>query len=199
MYARKIPTSPWRGAQSIPRELTLRRFREGLRLTQRPVREIESLRGEELQLVNVSVEAANREIARRKSGGDALEIQAEIELGPADEAGFRLRQGEGEETLVGYTADPAEVYVDRNKSGEAGFDETFAGRHSARLRAEDGRVNLHILVDRSSVEVFAGEGRVAITDRIFPKPSSQGISLYSNGGSARIVELKMWKLGSVWK
>ena len=99
---------------------------------------------------------------------------------------------------MGYTIDPAEVYVDRTKSGEAGFDETFAGRHSARLEAKDGRVNLHILVDRSVVEVFAGDGRVAITDRVFPKPSSKGLSLYSNGGSARIIELKMWKLDSVW-
>ena len=152
-----------------------------------------------MQLVNVSVEAANREIERRKFGGDALEIQAEIELGSADEVGFRVRQGEGEETLAGYTIDPAEVYVDRSKSGEAGFDETFAGRHSARLSAVAGRVNLRILVDRSVVEVFAGDGRVAITDRIFPKPSSNGLSLYANGGRARIIELKMWKLRSVWK
>ena len=199
MYAGKIPTSPWRGGRSIPREVKLRRFQEGLRLTQRPVSELESLRGEELHLVGVSVDDANREIARQKYGGDTLEIQAEIELGSADEVGFRVRQGEGEETLVGYTIDPAELFVDRTKSGEAGFDETFAGRHSARLKAQDGRINLHILVDRSVVEVFAGDGRVAITDRISPKPSSKGLSIYSKGGNARIVGLKMWKLGSVWK
>ena len=199
MYAGKIPTSPWRGGQSIPREVKLRRFQEGLRLTQRPVSELESLRGEELHLVGVSVDDANREIARQKYGGDTLEIEAEIELGSADEVGFRVRQGQGQETLVGYTIDPAEVFVDRTKSGEAGFDETFAGRHSARLEAQDGQINLHILVDRSVVEVFAGDGRVAITDRIFPKPSSKGLSIYSKGGNARIVGLKMWKLGSVWK
>ncbi len=203
MYARKIPTSPWRGGQSIPRELTLRRFQEGLRLTQRPVRETESLRGQDLQLANISIETANREIERRKFDGDALEIQAEIDLGSAAEVGFRVRQGEGEgkaeETLIGYTIDPAEVYVDRTKSGEVDFDATFAGRHSARLSAAAGRVNLRILVDRSVVEVFAGDGRVAITDRIFPKSSSKGISLYANGGSARIIELKMWKLDSVWR
>ena len=37
MYANRTPTSPWRGAQSVPRQLQLKRFREGLRLVQQPV------------------------------------------------------------------------------------------------------------------------------------------------------------------
>ena len=44
LYANEEPTSPWRGAMSLPRELSLRRTPAGLRLVQRPVRELESLR-----------------------------------------------------------------------------------------------------------------------------------------------------------
>ena len=90
---------------------------------------------------------------------------------------LRVLAGDGEETLVGFTADPAEVYVDRTKSGQVDFHETFAGRHSARLEPVDGRVKLRILVDRSVVEVFGGDGRAVITDRVFSKPSSSGLSL----------------------
>ena len=42
LYANEEPTSPWRGALSLPRELSLRRTPAGLRLVQRPVRELES-------------------------------------------------------------------------------------------------------------------------------------------------------------
>ena len=200
MYARQKPTSPWRGAQSVPRELKLKRFKEGLRLTQQPVKEIESLRGETtLTLNSVSVDDANRKVAEAGFSGDVWDIQAEIEVGAAEDVGFKVLKGNGQETLVGFTADPAEVYIDRTKSGKVDFHETFAGRHSARLDPVDGRVTLRILVDRSVVEVFGGDGRVAITDRVFPDLTSTGLSLYSVGGNAKIVELKAWKLRSAWK
>lgn len=199
MYAREIPTSPWRGAQSIPRELELKRFDEGLRLMQQPVREIESLRGEKLELRDASVAEANRKIAAAGFAGDVLEIEAEIEVGDSENIGLRLLAGGDEETLVGFTATPAEVYLDRTNSGLVDFHETFAGRHSARLRPEGGRLRLRILVDRSVVEVFAGGGKVAITDRVFPGPESTGLSLYDESGSARVASLTAWKLRSAWR
>ena len=198
MYAREKPTSPWRGAQSVPRALQLKRFSEGLRLAQQPVREIESLRGEPFLLSDLPIEEANRRIASAGFSGDTLEMQAEIEIGTARDVGFRVLQGGDEETLVGFTASPAEVYVDRSESGRVDFHETFAGRHSARLHPSDGRVNLRILVDRSVVEVFAGDGRVAITDRVFPKPTSTGLSLYAEGGEARVARLRAWRIRSAW-
>ena len=118
------------------------------------------------------------------------------EPGDVNDVGFRLLAGDEEETLVGYTASPSEIYVDRTNSGQVDFHETFAGRHSARLQPHDGRVKLRILVDRSVVEVFGGDGQAAITDRVFPDPASQAISLYAKGGAAGLKSLKIWKLQS---
>ena len=199
MYARQKPTAPWRGAQSVPRELCLKRFPEGLRLVQQPVREIETLRGNSLRLRDLSIDEANREITAAGFAGDTLDLQVEIEVRTSQAVGFRLLQGEGEETIVGFTTSPSEVYVDRTKSGEVGFHETFPGRHTARLQPIDGRVRLRILVDRSVVEVFAGGGRVAITDRVFPRPSSTGMSLFAEGGDARVASLDAWSIRSAWE
>ncbi len=198
MYARQKPTSPWRGAQSVPRELRLKRFPEGLRLVQQPAREIDSLRGQSILLRDLGIEEANRRIASQGFKGDTLDLQAEIVIGTAIDVGFRVLQGEGEETLVGFTASPAEVYIDRSKSGVVDFHETFAGRHSARLQPSDGRVSVRILVDRSVVEVFAGDGRVAITDRVFPRAASTALSLFAEGGEARVASLQAWKIRSAW-
>ena len=200
MYANETPTTPWRGAQSVPRALSLKRFPEGLRVVQQPVREIETLRGgRALRIENVSAEDANELIAAAGFRGGSLDIQAVIEVRNARDVGFRVLQGDGEETLVGFTAAPAEVYIDRTESGEAEFHETFAGRHSARLNPMNGMVELRILVDRSVVELFAEGGRVTITDRVFPRPDSAGLSLYSEGGEARIVSLEAWTLQSAWR
>ena len=199
MYARSTPTSPWRGAQSVARELRLRRFPEGLRIVQDPAREIESLRGRSVSLRDLAIQDANRELRSRRFAGGSLEIDAVIEIGSARDVGLKVLQGAGEETVVGFSASPAEVYVDRGKSGNVDFDETFAGRHSARLEPTDGRIRLRVLVDRSVVEVFGADGRIAITDRVFPGPSSDGVSLFSDGGEARLVSLDGWEIQSAWQ
>jgi fructan beta-fructosidase len=111
----------------------------------------------------------------------------------------RCAPGPGEETLVGYDAQAGEVFVDRTKSGQVAFSNLFPGRQTAPLSAKNGRVTLHIFVDWSSVEVFAGgDGQAVITDQIFPMPSSDGLALFANGGNAKLVSLHIWPLRSIW-
>jgi fructan beta-fructosidase len=166
-YAGEEPTTTWRTAQSVPRELRIR----GGRVVQEPVRELRRFR-----------EPAALEGFR----GDAYEIEAEIDLNGASEAGFVVRKGAKERTIVGIRE--GEFFIDRTQSGNTAFHKTFPGVHSAPFAA---RV-LRILVDRSSVEVF-GDG-VAITDRIFPGADSLGVERYSKGGDAKFRSVKLWRL-----
>jgi fructan beta-fructosidase len=195
-YANAEPTVLWRGAQSIPRTLMLHRYTDGLRLVQRPVRELESLRRERVRMVNVSVAEANQKLSGTKS--NIYEFEAELEPGHAGEIGFRLRKSKEAETLVGFDADHREVYFDRTHSGEVSFSKDFPGRFSARVE-QSSRITLHVFVDRSSVEVFVNDGERVLSDRIYPPPDSDGIELYARGGGARVVSFTMWELNSVWK
>ncbi len=43
-------------------------------------------------------------------------------------------------------------------------------------------LDLRVLVDESSVEVFADGGRVVLTDLVFPEPSAAAMTLDSVGG-----------------
>ena len=61
-YANKEPTELWRGAQSIPRVLTLRRYSDSLRLVQRPVEELQHIRNKPLTIENSNVEKANKKL-----------------------------------------------------------------------------------------------------------------------------------------
>ena len=195
-YANTEPTVLWRGAQSIPRTLMLRRYADGLRLVQRPVRELESLRREKVRMVNVSVAEANQKLSGMK--GEIYEFEAELEPGHADEIGFRLRKSKEAETLVGFDPVHREVFVDRTRSGEVSFSKDFPGRFSAKVE-QSARIKLHVFVDRSSVEVFVNDGERVLSDRIYPPPGSDGIEVYAKGSGGKVVSFTMWELSSVWK
>ena len=66
------------------------------------------------------------------------------------------------------------------------------------MPVENGRVRLHVFLDWSSVEVFAANGEVVITDQIFPAADSNGVALYARGGTGRLVSFEAWPLGSIW-
>jgi fructan beta-fructosidase len=191
-----IPTYPWRSAMSIPRELTLRRIDGEIRLCQRPVRELETLRGNRRTIRNLAVRDAAVSLGVK---GQQLDIIAEFDIGTAREFGLRVLKGAEEQTAIGFDASAKSLYVDRTRSGIVDFHEKFPGRHAGPLIPENGRIRLRILVDRSSVEVFGNHGETAITDLVFPAESSDAIELFAIGGECTLVTFDAWPLQSVWK
>ncbi|HVO62750.1 MAG TPA: GH32 C-terminal domain-containing protein, partial [Terriglobales bacterium] len=117
----------------------------------------------------------------------------------ADEIGFKLRKGPNQETAVGVDAARSEVFVDRTQSGNISFAEHFAGRQSGPIAIGPGReVQLHIFLDRSSVEVFADEGSLVLSELVFPL-IGDGIELYSKGGRGKVRRLDVWTLKSAYQ
>jgi fructan beta-fructosidase len=198
-YANREPTEVWRGAQSLPRELKLARYSEGIRLVQRPVTEITKLRQRELcRLSNLPVPAAQRSLQQAEVRGSTVEIEAELAPENSSEIGFRLRKGADEETLVAFSPRGSEVFIDRTKSGVISFSPDFPGCHKVKVRG-DAKVRLRIFVDRSSLEVFVNDGETVLTDRIYARLSSDGIELYSDGDKGRVISLSIWKFASIWQ
>jgi fructan beta-fructosidase len=198
-YAEDIPTTPWRSAQSLPRTLALRKTSQGLRLVQQPVRELQQLRGARATLAPQPIEEGATMLAPHGIAGTALEIVAEFDVGTAAELGLKVRASGHEETVIGIDPRAGRLFVDRTRSGQLGFHREFSGRHTAPLRPENGRVKLHVFVDWSSVEVFAANGEVVLTEQIFPAPESDGVALYARGGAARLVSFESWPLDSIWR
>jgi fructan beta-fructosidase len=198
-YAQDIPTSPWRSVQSLPRTLALRTTSRGIRMVQQPVRELQQLRGPRRRLAAQPIAEGSTSLAYQGIAGTALEIVAEFEVGTAAELGLKVRTGEQEETVIGIDPRAGQLFVDRTRSGQVRFHPEFSGRHTAPLPVDNGRVSLHVFVDWSSIEVFAANGEVVVTDQIFPAPESDGVALYARGGAARLVSLDAWPLSSIWR
>ncbi len=192
-YADKLPTSPWRGQTTAPRTLGLLQTRDGIRLTQIPAKELEVLRDEHVQLRNATWVDAEALLSRR-DWPETIEIDADLELNGSQDFGFVLRKGASFGTRVGYDATWSDVYVDRTHFGDVIIAPTFAAKHEAPIAIQNGRIHLHILLDRSSVELFADNGLVTITDLIYPRAVDRGLGVYATGKPPSVIALDVWTL-----
>ncbi|QDT68793.1 Levanase precursor [Planctomycetes bacterium MalM25] len=201
-YGESVPTTPWRGQMAFPREVGLETTPLGVRLVQQPIDEIASLRipGSETILSNVAISPGFDPLDALDLQHDAFELIATIDPQQAASVGLQVRQGAGgEETTILYNRLIERLIVDRTDSGERAFNSGAGGVHLAPLTpGADGRVTIRALIDRGSVEVFGGAGEAVISNLIFPDPSSRGISLLTNGGSAVFESLEIYPLRSIW-
>ncbi len=190
-YASAVPTSPWRGAMSLPRELTLRRTTAGLCLTQQPVRELAALRGKSIERRSSTVAELNMALAA-EAVPPIFECSIELSISAGGTAGVRLGSGADEATVITCDSQTRRLTVDRKHSGQTGFHREFPSAFEAPLLLREGQVRLRFLVDASSLEVFADDGTTVVTSLIFP--SAQNRTLQAFGDGATVVAFDLWPL-----
>jgi len=184
---------------SIPREVALITVpQEGIRLVQTPIQELQQLRmsGEKWKTPQTITPGSNLLAGLQD---DTYEIEAEFELDTAAEFGFKVRKGDGDETIVGYDTTGSQMFVNRTKSGNTQFSPFFPGESRAPLAPVRNRIKLHLFVDRSSVEVFGNRGEQVITSLIFPSPDSRDVELYAKNGNVKLIALHFFHLESAWR
>ena len=195
-YAARVPTQPWRGQMTIPRQLRLKRLPEGLRLEQEPIEAIQRLRGSHIAWRGQNVAELN--LALKKTvHWSSFELRSTALPGRAGEVAWRLMAGDGKYTMVGYA--DGELFVDRTRSGVTDFSTDFPTRTSAPLAIGNAPLELTILVDRSTVEVFAQSGKVAMTNLVYPPAAAQGMEFSAGGVKAGRISVDVWELKSSWK
>ncbi|HKJ78959.1 MAG TPA: GH32 C-terminal domain-containing protein, partial [Prolixibacteraceae bacterium] len=63
----------------------------------------------------------------------------------------------------------------------------------------DNKIYLEILLDRSSVEIFANNGQAVISNCFTPVENATGIKLFTIGGELGVKNLTIHKIESVWR
>lgn len=165
-YANQVPTRQYRAANSLPRDLYLFRSGDETYMASNPSREVNAIRGRKLR---------------------KLTDAAEIEVAVRGSFTLILKNGKGEQVVMEYDADSRTFAMDRTRSGEVQFSDAFPARTVAPTFGP--LKTLRLFIDRSSIEAFGNEGKMAMTNLVFPsEPYSQSILK----GSARqtIYELK---------
>jgi len=192
-YAKHTPTSPWRGAMSLPRELSLLDTPTGTRLAQRPWPGLAALRGTPLTL-GLEAGEGEHEIDLQGLDGRSLELRWELEPGITGPCSLLLRRGAGEHTLVGVDPGLGQVFIDRAASGQTVDAQRWAGRRAAPCELGTAPLCLRIFIDHCSVELFSADGAVALTELIFPADASRGLALRVSGTGGLSGRLTIWPL-----
>ncbi len=189
-----LPDMPFNQMMTFPVTLTLRSTDQGLRMFAYPVEEIEKLHGEGHEWEDEDLKPGDNPLEDLK--GNLFDIAAEIELGAAEEVGleingFRVSYNVEEKRLT------AGSIEERRPSGDE-EDEEDGDRGEATLAPVDGKINLRILVDRPSVEIFANEGRIYMPMQHVRDLNNKSLKIYAKGGTAHIEELTVHKVNPIW-
>src|SRR5690606_25932905 len=91
-----------------------------------------------------------------------------------------------------------ELILDRTKAGIADFEAGFAAVQRAPLAINAGKVQLEILLDSASIEVFADNGRTVMTSVVFPDEAYQQLKLVADQ-AFNIRQAEMAQLRSIWQ
>ena len=163
------PNMPFNQQMTFPREFTLRTTPAGPRLFREPIKEIASLHGAETDWSNLVL--ADNSGSNLVPSGQTFHIQAELSIPAGMTVIFHIRGADL--TLTNATMECG------NKVGVAG-ELTY----------------IEILVDRTSIEVFANHGEATLS-RCF-LPTREGISLECHGGTATLKSIKVFDVKSAW-
>jgi beta-fructofuranosidase len=182
----------WAGVMSLPRILSLGPDRS-LRIE--PAPELEVLRLNRRELKDLPLEAGAETVLPRVEG-ECLELDVELEPGGARQVGLAVRRSpDGEETaLIVFDALNGTVAIESRTLQEGA--EPLVNRQEAPFAPAAGEVlRLRVFLDRSVLEVFAGN-RQCLTQRVYPcRPDSRGVGLFAHGGSGAMVHsVRVWDM-----
>ena len=199
-YAQAAPTEKWRSAMTLPRELSLVKTAQGLRLAQNPVAETVGLRGAktlEKQGVTIQSELALPELA---SSQHEITLVFDLSRATAREFGLELSNTRGEVYKIGYDVAKNAYYSDRTTAGNGDFSKKFATtRHYAPRLSNDKTVKMRMFFDAASCELFADDGRTSLTDIYFPREDFRNYKIFAPGGKVFLLRNQGWQLKSIWR
>ncbi|OKS84517.1 glycoside hydrolase family 32 protein [Mucilaginibacter polytrichastri] len=195
-YANQVPTQAWRNATTIPRELSLQLSKGEILLASKPVPELKNIAEKPIalkqRLVNHSLDLS---LYTNKLGSRYI-----LKLTPRTLKDYclRLSNTKGEELLIGYDPVKDQYYIDRTRAGKLDFQKNFSGRFTAPRLTLAKNSDINIVVDKSSVELFADGGLTTMTAIYFPTEDFNNLAIKTSG-QLTLINLSISGLNPIWK
>ena len=153
-YAGRVPADVRRGRMTLPRTLRLVDDGAGLVLAQRPVAELAARLA-----TPVAVDAAPTPVP-----GGAGRLRVAVDPGGSAEVAL---SGAGGQACVRYDDGTRRLTVRRDGAAAEALGPGYLATHHVPVPVPaDGALDLDVVVDRGSVEVFAAGGRVCATELV---------------------------------
>ena len=165
-YANQVPTLQYRSGNSIPRDLGLFEYKGETYCSVVPSPEITA--------------------ARSKKATKVLSESCEMVVNLKGNATITLSNDNGEKVVMLYDAKAETFSMDRTKSGKMDFSNDFAATTKAPTYGKISQ--LRIFIDKSSIEVFDAEGKMAMTNLVFPTKPYNKVTV--KGGKYQVYNIK---------
>ena len=167
-YANQVPTMQYRSANSIPRDLGLFEYKGNTYCSVTPSEEITA--------------------ARSKKPSKSLSEACEMVVNLKGDATITLSNSKGEKVVMTYKAKDETFSMDRTLSGKTDFSSDFAAITTAPVY---GKMNkLRIFIDKSSIEVFDNDGKMAMTNLVFPTRPYDKVTIKGKTKKYAVYKLK---------
>ena len=158
-YANQVPTQQYRSGNSIPRDLGLFEYK-----------------GETYCSVVPSPEMT---AARSKKAGKKLTESCEMVVNLKGNATITLSNDKGEKVVMNYDAKAETFSMDRTKSGKVDFSKDFAAVTKAPTYGKISQ--LRIFIDKSSIEALDADGKMSMTNLVFPSKPYNKVTVKGKG------------------
>lgn len=178
-YATLVPTGKWRSAMTIPRDLALEKIGDKYFLRSTPSPEIKALQTEPLSLSNL--EASNIDLTPRigkLNGPSHLKISSK----EIKDFSITLSNSKGQKVVIGYDKATNNYYIDRTNSGNTSFEKGFGKKHTAPRLSTNRNMDITLVIDNASVELFADNGLSVMTAIFFPDEIFFKLAIHSSEG-----------------
>lgn len=176
LYANKVPTLKWRSAMTLPRELRMETVNGQYYVASRPVAALEQLHNGDIKLPAIPAKGASYQASAN------LTLPAVISLKGAASGDISLAfsNDAGEILVAGYHAATGEYFIDRTAAGDSSFFSGFGARHKAPRISRNEMLDLKLIADVSSLELFADDGLSVMTSIFFPKSPYNKLEIKGN-------------------
>ena len=162
-YANQVPTKQFRSANSLPRDLDLFEYEGQTYCGVTPSREVNALRGKVVKKLPKTCEIV-------------VDVKTTTEI--------TLTNSLGEQVVMKYDVQQNTFSMDRTRT-YASFSEAFPSVTTAPVYGSIRQ--LRIFIDNCSIEAFDAEGRLSMTNLIFPAEPYNNVKV--TGGKATIYEI----------
>lgn len=195
LYANQVPTTAFRNAMTIPRELKLKHVGNDIFVTSQPVSELSKIQTKPVVIQNVRIQ--NKLNLSKKIGKTSLPCRINLSLDEIKDFSFVLSNDDGEEVLIGFDKKQNQYFIDRTKSGKTDFQNDFSGRLVAPRLIADSKMDVSLVIDVSSVEVFADGGLTVMTSLFFPNKLYTRL-YFQSAENMTVTKLEYRKLKDIW-
>ena len=162
-YAAKTPTEKWRSAMTLPREITLAKEGDLYYLKNNIVKSFDKY------TVNVvqkdSIDLKEKFVLDNKNFN---QTELSFRMNIAKDLKLEFKNTAKETVVFELNPSKKEMFIDRRKSGLINFEDRFADKvHTMPYNPSDKEIDVRIILDWSSIEIFIDNGRYVMTEQIF--------------------------------